>query len=76
MYALPAPRFFRMAWRMSVYKGVLRMRLQAQMQEAPAASPRRPAPQSTPTRRPRPDGTVEIAELMAFAPGLIERSRA
>lgn len=71
IYQLDGPRFFRLAWRLSVYGGVIAMRLEEQMQQreqnAQPVSGRRQAA-----------GHDPVAEFTAFAavnPGLFERHR-
>jgi hypothetical protein len=76
IYALDGPRFFRMAWRLSVYGGVMAMRVEAQ-REAQNPEPRTgPAPRTTAqpaARGHRGQKVVPLAAFMSENPGLVER---
>lgn len=85
IYQLDGPRFFRLAWRISAYKGVIHMRLQEQdmQRQAPVVS-QGSATQAAPVRaRPRTAGgpvpagaqVVELSALMFTHPGLVEKRK-
>jgi len=77
LHTLDGPRFFRLALRIFAYDGVMAARLAAQDggTDAPAPSGEReplagPIPEGGRTRR----GDMDVDELAAIAPGLIERT--
>jgi hypothetical protein len=70
MQELDGPRFFRLAWRMSLYSGVMRARVaSAQEYAAAVASPALAGP----TGRRRESGEQSNAELMASNADLFDR---
>lgn len=74
IHELDGPRFFRMAWRISAYGGVMAMRLEAQQHDAgpyPAETDRAP----TVNRAAAPDRTnvIELAAFMVSQPDVIDR---
>ena len=71
IYQLDGPRFFRMAWRISAYGGVMSMRLDAQQREAQPTPA--PAHQSAPAAPAGRDNVVDLVAFQASQPGLIER---
>jgi hypothetical protein len=65
MTQLDGPRFFRMAWRMAAYRGVLYMRMQAEAQDAEESG--------TVNTRSESVRTVDFAAMAAQNPDLFER---
>lgn len=77
IHQLDGPRFFRLAWRISAYEGVLHMRLQEQQARAEAPTEASPRPVN-PRRAPVPKG-AEVVPFAAFAlkfPGMVEHGKA
>lgn len=73
---MTGPQFFRLAWRISAYEGVITMRLRAQQEAGSApAAPRRdtPAPSASPTATP---GHREVGfdQFGAMFPDLVSRT--
>jgi len=77
LHTLDGPRFFRLALRVFAYDGVMAARLAAQTEDTDTPAPggkeemlAGPIPEGGRTRR----GDMDVDELAAIAPGLIERA--
>lgn len=72
IYALDGPRFFKLAYRMSAYQGVMRMRTEEQMSREQEAPQRLQVAASRSPRGSAPTG-LPAAVIAAKAPHMIER---
>lgn len=67
MYALDGPRFMRLAWRISIYGGVMAVRVQNQ---EPATEPAAPTIAAGPH-----SNVVDLAAFTATHPGIVDRKK-
>ncbi|KPM55731.1 hypothetical protein ACG83_10660 [Frankia sp. R43] len=79
MYALSGPRFFRLAWRLAAYRGVMRMRaeelaLEHQRHSSSPCDPRVAGRSDSSAGAPERVGDEELRHSSRFA-GLIEWGR-
>lgn len=68
IYQLDGPRFMRLAWRVSAYGGVMKLRLEAQ---APPPAEARPRGQATTSRA---ADVVPLDQFITQFPGLLEQA--